>query len=185
MGNAISTPESMKNIPSKLNKDEYLQMTYDGTIYCIQKRSLGDQMSAGFKQNFTTESFAMDALGLGAFRNMNKQKTGNFYVSLDNPLNEPIPTTANSTNLSWFIKAFAFEKDIKLKDAVFELKNLTKKEENEIKKEEIKEQKEEIKEIKKELSSFGKKRKKVLKEIKKFSKEIKELHMDLKKVRSF
>jgi hypothetical protein len=170
MGNEFSTPESMKNIPNKLSKGMYLEMTYDGTVYCIQKRSIGDQISANFRQSFTAEQFAMNALGLGAFRNINKQKTGNFYVTINNPLNEPIPTTADSTELKWFIKAFAFEKDIKLENATFELKNLTKKEE---------------KEIKKESSSFGKRRKKVLKEIKKVSKQIKKLNMDLKKVRSF
>jgi hypothetical protein len=170
MGNAISTPESMKNIPSKLNDDEYVQMTYNGTVYCIKKRSYGEQFNAGIKQNFTAESFAMDALGLGAFRNMNKQHTGRFSVTIDNPLNEPLPTTADSTELKWFIKAFAFEKGIKLENATFELKNLTKKEEKEIKSEE--------KEIKK-AQSFGKRK------AKKVSKELKRLRMDLKKVKSF
>ena len=163
MGNAISTPESMKNIPSKLNDDEYVQMTYNGTVYCIKKRSYGEQFNAGIKQNFTAESFAMDALGLGAFRNMNKQHTGRFSVTIDNPLNEPLPTTADSTELKWFIKAFAFEKNIKLENATFELKNLKKKEEKEIKK----------------AQSFGKRKSK------KVSKELKRLRMDLKKVRSF
>ena len=85
MGNAVSTPESMKNIPSTLNKDEYLQMTYNGNVYCIQKRSVSDQISGSFKQNF-----AMDALGLGAFNNINKQNTGHFYITLNTPSNEPI-----------------------------------------------------------------------------------------------
>lgn len=173
MGNAVSTPESMKNIPSTLNKDEYVQMIYDGVIYCIQKRSIGDQMSASFKQNFTARAFAMEAIGLGAFKNINKQNTGYFYVTINNPLTEPIPTTANASILFWFIKAFAFEKGIKLENATFELKNLTKNEEKEIKKEE--------KEIeKKELSSFGKKRFK--KELK--NNLLKRLRMDLKNVLS-
>ena len=124
MGNSVSTPESMKNIPSKLNKDEYLQMTYDGKIYCIKQRSIKDQLTANFKQNFSADAFALDALGLGAFKNINKQHTGYYYVSLNNPLNEPIPTTANASNLSWFIKAFAFERRIKLENATFELKKM-------------------------------------------------------------
>jgi len=170
MGNIISTPESMKQVPNKLNKDEYLQMTYNGTVYCIQKRSLGNQINGSIKQGFSAESFAMDALGLGAFRNMNKTKTGRFYVTKDNPLNEPLPTTADSSELKWFIKAFAFEKGIKLENATFELKNLTKQE-----------QKQEQKEIKQEqkAQSFGKRK------AKKVSKELKRLRMDLKKVRSF
>jgi DNA gyrase/topoisomerase IV subunit A len=169
-------------------------MTYDGKIYCIKQRSIKDQLTANFKQNFSADAFALDALGLGAFKNINKQHTGYYYVSLNNPLNEPIPTTANASNLSWFIKAFAFERRIKLENATFELKNLTKNEQKEIKKEEkeikkeqqeIKKEQQEIKkeeqEIKKEeLSSFGKKRfKKQLK-----NNLLKRLRMDLKKVTS-
>jgi hypothetical protein len=124
MGNAVSTPESMKNIPSTLNDDEYLQMIYDGIIYCIQKRNISNQLSGSFKQNFTAEAFAMEAIGLGAFKNINKQHTGYFYVTLNNPLTEPIPTTTDASILSWFIKGFAFERGIKLENATFELKKL-------------------------------------------------------------
>jgi hypothetical protein len=118
MGNAVSTPESMKNIPSTLNDDEYLQMIYDGIIYCIQKRGVS------IKHNFTAEAFAMEAIGLGAFKNINKQHSGYFYVTLNNPLTEPIPTTTDASVLSWFIKGFAFERGIKLENATFELKKM-------------------------------------------------------------
>ncbi len=146
MGNSVSTPESMKNIPSKLSKDEYLEMTYDGTIYCIQKRSNLNRLSASIRQNFTKEAFLLDAVGLDAFTDLNKQKTGQFYVTLNNPLNKPVVTTVDSTILSWFIKGFAYEQGIKVENATFQLKTLTKKEE-----------KEEIEN--KEFSNFGKKRK--------------------------
>jgi hypothetical protein len=158
MGNSISTPESMKNIPSELNEDEYLQMTYDGTNYCIQKRANLNRLSASIRQNFTAEAFLLDAVGLGQFRNINKQKTGQFYVTLNNPLNEPVPTTVDSTRLSWFIKGFAYEQGIQLENATFQLKTLTKKEEKKIENKVEKEQQKEIEEMKKELSSFGKSR---------------------------
>jgi len=162
MGNEIS---SMKNVPNDLHDHEYLEMVYDGINYYIQKRSIGDQIGAGFKQSFSSESFALSALGLGGFSQMNKQNTGHFYVTKDNPLNKPLPTTADSTLLSWFIKAFAFEKNIKLENATFEVKKF-----NSPNKEEPK------------TTSFGKKR-----NVKKFNKvdqKLKRLIMDLKKIKS-
>ena len=128
MGNKFSTPKSMKKIPGDINEDQYIEMTYDGKVYCIQKRSNSDVISASIKQNFTGKTMFMYAIGMGQFANMNKQRTAHFYITETKPSNEPIPLHVDATSLKMFIKLFAIENNIKLENATFELKQKEQKE---------------------------------------------------------
>ena len=119
MGGIFSYPESMKDLPENLNSDQYIKMVLtdngnkDG-IYFIQKRNYLDQVGNSIKQSFSAQSIGLDMLGLGGFKNLNKSKVSEFYVTKDKLDGEPIVSTVSSNLLKMYIKAFTFEQGIKL-----------------------------------------------------------------------
>ena len=119
MGGIFSYPESMKDLPGNLNSDQYIKMVLtdngnkDG-IYFIQKRNYLDQVGNSIKQSFSAQSIGLDMLGLGGFKNLNKSKVSEFYVTKDKLDGEPIVSTVSSNLLKMYIKAFTFEQGIKL-----------------------------------------------------------------------
>jgi hypothetical protein len=107
MGSSFSYPESMNNIPSSLNNDEYLIMSYNDNNYIIKQRELINKIKNNMFINFFMPSNITSPI-----------IDGNFIVYLNN---NQVITTADSTDLKIFIKLFAFEKNINLEKTVFKL----------------------------------------------------------------
>ena len=81
MGGLFSYPESMKDLPSNINENQYIKMILTGNgnkdgTYFIQKRGWSSQ----FSQQFTGNNMMMNMAGLGF---MNQGQTSQFYVTKD------------------------------------------------------------------------------------------------------
>ena len=165
MGNSLSNPSSMKDLPNHLNNEQYIEMVLTGNgnkdgTYFIQKRSLSDQMGNNFKQSFSSENLALGFMGLNNLTHINKTNTGNYYITKDKLDNKPLTTTSDSTEVKLFIRGYTFEHGVKLQEndnliqnAVFTLKE------------------------KEKVSSFGKDKSKSKSKL-----TLKQLKSDLKKV---
>jgi hypothetical protein len=169
MGNSLSYPESMKDVPNQLKDNQYVKMVLDnGTVYYFQKRTIGTMLGNSIRQNFSLESFALHRVGLGQFSNMMHTNTGHFYATKTKPFasKDALVTTVDSTELKLYIKLFAIEQRIHLETT----------DENKVKTQHatFTVETQELNKEEKGTTSFGK-RKAILKK----------LYIDLKRVNSF
>jgi hypothetical protein len=141
MGNSFATPESMKNLPNQLNKDEYIQITTkDGSNFYVFSRTFMGKIKEGFKQDWSANNIALDSIGslMGVGGNLsrinqdlNKQQNSWFYITtVPDPKADPIQSSVDATLLKMYIKLFQMDPIVKdnfkfdLNTSIFELKNL-------------------------------------------------------------
>jgi len=183
MGNSFSTPESMKNLPNELNKDEYIKITTkEGNNFYVFSRTFMGRLKGDFKQDWSAQNIGLgmmgNVMGVGnqlssINQSLNQQEKSRYYITTSpNPKSDPIQSSVDDYSLKGYIKLFKMDPIVNdkfkfdLETSIFELKKMNEKQEN---------QKEQLeKKEKKENNTFGK--------TKKMNNLLKRLKADLKKV---
>ena len=115
----------MENIPNKINKDQLIKMEVDKQIYYFHYRGYKEALLKQAGRNLSPTSFLAKSVGLGFLANLDKTNQSFYYVTKDTPSGEMVKSMVDSDNLKLYIKFFAFEKGIKLKNAVFSLTGIS------------------------------------------------------------
>jgi len=110
-------PSSMKNVPKDINENQTIKMTYRDKEYFFHKRPYTKMYKNTVTRDFTPTVLLEDSVGLNWLANMNQTKVSRYYVTYND--NVPIYSTVNASSLKVYIRLFALEKGISLKDAVF------------------------------------------------------------------
>lgn len=136
MGNIV--PKSMENLPDGLKLNEYIEITTEnGTKYYVHKRSFGRMIGNNFRQSFSGENMALNALGRGfglgdrlsdINNELNEQRTSHFYITTgvndkeEKALRSSIDATSVKVYIALFFKELLNDNKADLEKCTFKVK---------------------------------------------------------------